>query len=89
MKFTYKQNDFELMEMVEPYKNETFGIIGVFRVKYVKHDDKKWETFEVFNGEEFDWEDYEFVNYFCNQEDEIENLQTAKEYIDEWFENKT
>ncbi len=35
MKFTYKNIDFELCEMVEPNSNTTFDIIAIFRVKYV------------------------------------------------------
>jgi hypothetical protein len=87
MKFNYKQNDYELMEMIEPHKNETFGILAIFKVKYIKWDEKD-DKIEVFNGEEYEIEEYEFINYFCDQEDEEDNLKYAKEYIDDYWETK-
>ena len=86
MKFTYKQNDFELALLDEPHNNQTFGILAIFRVKYIKWD-KKGNHIEVFNGEEFDIEDYEYINYFCDQENNEDNLKYAKEYIDDYFES--
>lgn len=83
MKFEYKNNEYELMEMNEPHKNETFGIIGIFKVKYVVIENN--EKIEVSKNEKYDFEDYEYINYFCNQEDIEENIESAKYYIDEWI----
>lgn len=85
MKFTYKQNDYELIEMVEPGRSLTFGILAIFRVHYIKWDSND-NKIEVLNNEEYDMEEYEFINYFCDQEDD-DNFKFAKEYIDEYLES--
>lgn len=86
MKFNYKGNDYELTEMVEPYENKTFDILAIFRVKYVIID-KDLNKIEVSKNEEYEFEDYEYINYFCNQDDKGENLQAAKYYIDEFLKD--
>lgn len=82
MKFTYKQNDYEIMLMDDPYDHTTFGMIAIFKVKYIKWDEDD-NKIEVAAYDEYDIEEYEFINYFCDQEDEEDNLKFAKEYIDE------
>ena len=82
MKFTYKQNDYELMLMREPHKNETFGLLGIFRVKYIKWDADD-NRIEVAANDEYEIEEYEFINYVCDQDDIEDNMEYAKEYIDE------
>ena len=88
MKFNYKGNEYELMEMNEPYKNETFDIIGIFRVKYVviKGDIKQgYKKVEVDKHDEYEFEDYEYINYVCNQGTPEENIDAAKYYIDDYL----
>lgn len=84
MKFEYKNQEYELMEMTEPYKNETFAIIGIFRVRYViiTKDAKK---IEVSKHDNYDFEDYEYINYVCNQWDAHENIDAAKHYINDYI----
>lgn len=86
MKFNYKNIDFELCEMVEPYENKTFDILAIFRVKYVRIDEN-FNKIEVSKNDDFEFEDYEYINYFCNQVDMDENLQAAKHYIDEFLKD--
>lgn len=88
MKFEHRDREYELMLMVEPNKNESFDIIGIFKVKYVviKGDVQQgFQKIEVSKFDEYDFEDYEYINYFCNQDDELENIKIAKEYIDDYF----
>ena len=87
MKFSYKNSDFELCEMVDPYKNETFDIISIFRVKYVAIT-KDFEKIELSKNDDYEFEDYEYINYFCRQDNQQEDIQAAKWYIDEWLKNK-
>ena len=84
MKFEYKNNEYELMELVEPHKNETFDILAIFKVKYVIID-KNFEKVEVSKNDNYEFEDYEYINYFCNQGDALENIETAKSYIDDFL----
>ena len=84
MKFTYKQNDFELSLMDEPNTNQTFGMIAIFKVKYIKWD-KNDTPIEVLPNEDFEIEEYEYINYFCDQENDEDNLKYAKEYIDDYL----
>lgn len=84
MKFTYKNIDFELCEMVEPYTNQTFDILAIFKVKYVIIN-KDFEKIEVSKNEDYEFEDYEYINYFCNQGDAHENIEIAKSYIDDFL----
>lgn len=84
MKFSYKNYDFELSLMDEPNKNETFGILAIFRVKYVKWDEND-NKIEVLPNENFEMEEYEYIDYFCDQENDDDNLKYAKEYIDEYL----
>ena len=84
MKFNYASNEYELMEMIEPYENKTFGILAIFRIKYVVIT-KDLKKVEVFKHDDYDFEDYEYINYFCNQDDKKENIILAMQYIDEYL----
>ena len=85
MKFNYKNFDFELALMDEPHNTQTFGMIAIFRVKYVAINENM-EKIELSKHDDYEFEDYEYINYFCNQEDEEENLKAAQWYIDEYFD---
>lgn len=84
MKFTYKNIDFELSLMDEPNTNQTFGMIAIFKVNYIKWDEKD-NKIEVLPNEDFEMEEYEYINYFCDQENDEDNLKYAKEYIDDYL----
>ena len=84
MKFEYNGKEYELMEMEEPHKNETFDIIGIFRVKYVIITED-YQKIEVGKHENYDFEDYEYINYVCNQGTPEENIEASKYYIDEYL----
>lgn len=85
MKFEYKNNEFELMELTEPNQNITFDLIGIFKIKYVIIT-KELKKIEVSKTDNYDFIDYEYINYFCNQDDD--NIATAKYYIDNHLRRK-
>lgn len=87
MKFTYKNNDYELMEMTEPNANITFDLIGIFRVKYVIIT-KELEKIELSKKDIYDFEDYEYINYFCGCDDDNKLIEIAKQYIDDYLVKK-
>ena len=87
MKFSYKNYDFELSLMDEPNKNETFGTIAIFRVHYIKWDEND-NKIEVLPNENFEIEEYEYINYFCDQENDDDNLKYAKEYIEDYLQEQ-
>ena len=85
MRFTYKENDYELAELTEPNKNETFDIIAILRVRYciwvgtslVEVDKNQYESISD------NFEKFEMVNYFYSSDaDDEELIEIAKEYID-------
>lgn len=88
MKFSYKNYDFELSLMDEPNTNQTFGIIAIFKVNYIKWDEND-NKIEVLPNEIFEMEEYEYINYFCDQENDEDNLKYAKEYIDDYLKVQT
>lgn len=85
MRFNYKNNDYELAELTEPNKNETFDIIAIFKIKYYV-----WEGLElkevfkdVYDKTDDNFEKMEMVDYFFGADDEDDVLiSTAKEIID-------
>lgn len=85
MRFTYKNNEYELMEMKEPNKNESFDVIAIFQVIYIDSVYDCKVPKEVYD----DCEDgsviekYQPINYFYGADNEDEELiKIAKEYID-------
>lgn len=85
MRFNYKDNEYELTELKEPNKNETFDIIAVFKIKYCIWEDGDLvevskETYEE-SDEQF--EKMEFIDYFYGADEEDEALiSISKEIID-------
>ena len=85
MRMTYKGNDYELTELKEPNRNESFDIIAIFRV-----DHFIWVYGDLVKVSKEEYEKYDehleklrFVDYFYGADDEDENLiEMAKEYID-------
>jgi len=69
MEFEYLGRKFILVELVDPFKNETFDIIQVM---------------EVVHNEELEMDQYKFINYFygASMYDEEEAIELAKSYID-------
>lgn len=85
MRFDYKNKTYELAELKEPNKNETFDIIAVFRVKYClwTGDEFKECSKEEFESSSEGLEKYGFIGYFYGADASDEALtRTAKEYID-------
>lgn len=94
MKFSYKNNDYELMELCE-FNNEdnekySFDILALFRVKYcvsINLENVEISKKEL-NSEEYNsWEiveEYEFINYFYGASiyENEEAIKIAKEYIE-------
>lgn len=79
MRFEYKDKKFELMEMKEPNKNETFDIIGIFKV--VPHRIINNELVKC-SWDECEFEKYEFVDYFYGVTSNELIIMDAKEIID-------
>lgn len=88
MKFTYKNNEYELMEMKEPHNNQIFDMIAIFKVKYVTIT-KDLEKIEISKNEDYDFEDYDYINYFCKGAGDSPNewIEIAKQYIDDYLSN--
>ena len=70
MEFEYLGRKFILVELVDPFKNESYDIIQVMEVIY---------------DEELEMEKYKFINYFygASMYDEEEAIKIAKGYIGE------
>ena len=75
MTITRQYQDFELMEMTEPNKNITFGILGLFRVHYIIF--ARGRKIDVEKTAYYDFIEYEYITYFCDQENDLENRQIA------------
>jgi hypothetical protein len=88
MKFTYKNDDYELMLLNEPYENLTFGMIAIFKVHYVIID-KEFNRITVDKNNDYDFEHYEFINYFCTMLEKDDDVEIAKKYIDDYLNKKT
>lgn len=75
MTLKYKGKTYELVELYEPNKNETYDIIAIFKTTY---DDDGVFWFK------------DFVNYFygASEEDEESIQKIAKDYIDEYLEKQ-
>ena len=88
MKFTYKNNDYELMETKEPHNDLIFDMIVIFKIKYVIIT-KDLQKIEVSENEKYDFEDYAYINYFCKGAGDAPNewIEIAKEYIDDYTSN--
>lgn len=80
MRFNYKNKVYELAELTEPNKNETFDIIAVFEVKPYKWDGS--DLVECSN-DDCEFEKLSFVGYYygvSNDPDALTSL--AKKCID-------
>lgn len=78
MRFTHKNIDYEIAELHEPLKNETFDIIAIFKINYYN-----WKGVELVEAtkDKFDIEKLEFVDYFYGAlflEDEKELIEEVK-----------
>ena len=85
MRFNYKNNDYELAELTEPNKNETFDIIAIFKIKYYVWEglELKEVSKDVYDKTDDNFEKMEMVDYFFGADDEDDVLiSTAKEIID-------
>lgn len=85
MKFNYKNNYYELAELTEPNKNETFDIIAIFKIKYCVWEglELKEVSKDVYDKTDDNFEKMEMVDYFYGSDDEDDVLiSTAKEIID-------
>lgn len=86
MRFEYKGKEYELAELCEPNKKETFDIIAIMEVKYCiwdNYDDLVEVSKEVYDNTSDNFEKFEFVNYFygTDYEDNV-LIEMAKIYID-------
>ena len=80
MRINYKDKVYELAELTEPNKNETFDIIAIFEVKPCK-----WVGTDLVecSKDECEFEKLVFINYFYGSDEDDESLiEVVKEYID-------
>ena len=86
MTIKYKGNYYELVELKEPQKEQTYDIIGIFKSYYFKEENGKeipitLEEFEKdFDGQ---WRLGEFIDYFYGANDKTQDIvEIAQWYID-------
>lgn len=82
MRFNYKNKVYELAELTEPNKNETFDIIAIFEIKPCKWDGTGTNLVECSN-DECEYEKLNFVDYYYGVSNDPDTLISfAKRRID-------
>lgn len=85
MRFNYKNKDYELAELVEPNKNETFDINAIFELVCCiwKDNDLVQVTKDEYEKSNNNFEKLELVDYFYGSDEDDDSLvSVAKEFID-------